>query len=67
MKLYGEYVKSYNDVESIATSFLQNYFRGINPLDYFEEFNGITKEYTWQVFKEVMDKQKQVISIVKSK
>lgn len=66
-KLYGEYVKSYNDVESIATSFLQNYFRGINPLDYFEEFNGITKEYTWQVFKEVMDKQKQVISIAKSK
>ncbi len=66
-KLYGEYVKSYNDVESIATSFLQNYFRGINPLDYFEEFGGITKEYTLQVLKEVMDNQKRVISIVKSK
>lgn len=66
-KLYGEYVKSYNDAESIATSFLQNYFRNINPLDYFEEFDGITKEYTMQILKEVFDPKKQIISIVKSK
>lgn len=66
-KLYGEYVKSYNDVESIATSFLQNYFRKINPLDYFEEFEGITKEYTMQILKEVFNPEKQIVSIVKSK
>ena len=66
-KLYGEYVKSYNDVSGIATSFIQNYFRGINPLDYFEEFNGLDKQYTMQVLCDVFKKDKQVISIVKSK
>ncbi len=66
-KLYGEYVKSYNDVGSIATTFIQNYFRGINPLDYFEEFKSLDKEYIMQVLQEVFKKEKQVISIVKSK
>lgn len=66
-KLYGEYVKSYNDVGGIATSFIQNYFRNINPLDYFEEFKSLDKEYTMQILNDVFKKEKQVISIVKSK
>lgn len=66
-KLYGEYVKSYNDVASLATTFIQNYFRNINPLDYFEEFKGLDKEYTMQVLKQAFAKDKKVVSIVKSK
>lgn len=66
-KLYGEFVKSYNDAGNIATSFVQNYFRDINPLDYFEEFNGLTKEYTMQILNSVFQKDKKVVSIVKSK
>ena len=66
-KLYGEYVKSYNDANGIATSFLQNYFRGINPLDYFEEFKGLDKQYIMKVLNEVFKKEKQVVSIVKGK
>ena len=65
-KLYGEFVKSYNDAGNIATSFVQNYFREINPLDYFEEFKGLDKEYTMQVLNEVFQKDKKVVSIVKS-
>jgi len=66
-KLYGEYVKSYNDANSIATSFLQNYFREINPLDYFEEFKGLDKEYTMEILKDVFRKEKRIVSIVKAK
>ena len=66
-RLYGEYVKSYNDVGTIATSFLQNYFRDINPLDYFEEFKGLDEEYVMQVLNNCFKKEMQVISIVKSK
>jgi predicted Zn-dependent peptidase len=66
-KLYGEYVKSYNDANSIATSFLQNYFRDINPLDYFEEFKGLDKEYAMQVLENAFQKEKMVVSIVKPK
>lgn len=66
-KLYGEYVKSYNDIASLATTFIQNYFRNINPLDYFEEFKGLDKEYTMQILKQAFAKDKKVISIIKSK
>ena len=64
-KLYGEYVKGYNDVGAIASSFAQNYFRGINPLDYFEEFKSLKKEYVMQVLRDVFVKDKEVISVVK--
>ena len=66
-RLYGEFVKSYNNVENIATSFIQNYFRDVNPLDYFEEFKGLDKEYTMQILKDVFQKDKQVVSIIKPK
>ncbi len=66
-KLYGEFVKSYNDAGNIATSFVQNYFRAINPLDYFEEFKGLDKEYVMQILNMVFQKDKKVVSIVKSK
>lgn len=66
-KLYGEFVKSYNDAGNLATSFVQNYFRGINPLDYFEEFKGLDKEYTMQILNEVFQKDKKVVSIVTTK
>ena len=66
-RLYGEFVKGYNDVQGIANDFLQNYFREINPLDYFEEFKALDKEYVMQVLKEVFKTEKRVVSVVKSK
>ena len=66
-KQYGEFVKSYNNADHIATSFLQNYFKGINPLDYFEEFEGLNKEYTMQILNDVFNQEKQVVSIIKPK
>ena len=66
-RLYGEFVKSYNNVDHIATSFIQNYFKGINSLDYFEEFKGLDKEYTMQILNDVFNPEKMVVSIIKPK
>ena len=63
-KIYGELVKSYNDVSTIANSFLANYFKGINSFNYFEEFECIDKEYVQKVLNEIFNKNQRVISII---
>ena len=64
-KLYGEYVKEYNDVSYIGNNFLSNYFKGINPFEFLEECAVLDKAYVEQVLKEVFNKDKKVLSIVK--
>ena len=65
--LYGDYIKSYNDVSIIARMFLTDYFKGVNTFDYIEIIDIITKEYTEQILKDVFKEEKQVISIVEPK
>lgn len=64
-KVYGEYVKGYNDVSTIGNFALGNYFKNINMFDFFEEFEIITKEYLNEVLREVFVEDKKVVSIVK--
>ncbi|MBQ7411126.1 MAG: insulinase family protein [Clostridia bacterium] len=64
-RVYGDLVKDYNDVADIATGFVNDYFKGINSFDYFEEFNIINKEYVEKVLKELFVESKKVISVVK--
>ena len=66
-KIYGDYVKEYNDVADIARMFLADFFKGINSFDYLEKYAQVTREYTQQVLKEVFQKEKEVISIVEGK
>ena len=63
-KLYGEFVKSYNDVASIGNSFIGKYFKGINLFDYLEEFESLNKEYVEEVLRNVFKEDKKVISII---
>ena len=62
-KIYGEFVKDYNDVSTIGNLALSSYFRGINIFDYFEEFEVIDKQYIEELLKEVFKEEKKVISI----
>ena len=64
-KVYGELIKEYNDVSTIATSVVADYSRNINSFDYFEEFNTITKEYVDKVLRELLDDNKKVLSVIK--
>ena len=44
--------------------FLVDYFKGVNSFDYLEEYENVTKEYAEKVLKQVLDKSKEVTSIV---
>ena len=66
-KVYGDLVKTYNDVQSIGNAVISNYFKNINIFDFFEEFDSLSKEYTEQILKEVFIENKKVISIVETK
>ena len=63
-KIYGNFVRAFNDVSSIGNSFINKYFKGSNLFDYIEEFEAINKEYVEEVLRTVFDEEKKVISIV---
>lgn len=63
-KLYGEFVRSYNDVSSIGNNLISKYFKGVNVFDYFEEFESLNKEYVEEILRNVFKEDKKVISIV---
>ena len=64
-KLYGEYVKEYNDIAVVANNLLSDYIKGISPFIYFEEFNILTKETVEEILKEVLVEEKRVTSIIR--
>ena len=63
-KIYGDHIVEYNSVEDTARMFLVDYFKGVNSFDYLEEYENVTKEYAENVLKQVLDKSKEVTSIV---
>lgn len=63
-KIYGEFVREYNDISTIATGFVSNYFRNTNPFDYFEEFDVLSKEYVEEILKEIFVEEKSVLSVI---
>ena len=63
-KIYGDHIVEYNSVEETARMFLVDYFKGVNSFDYLEEYENVTKEYAEEVLKQVLDKNKEVTSIV---
>ena len=63
-KIYGDHIVEYNSVEETARMFLVDYFKGVNSFDYLEEYENVTKEYAEEVLKQVLDKSKEVTSIV---
>ena len=64
-RIYGDYIKEYNDVSDIARMFLADYFKGINSFKFLEEIMSINIEYVTQVLNNVFDENKMVISVIK--
>ena len=63
-KIYGDYVKEYNSISSIADEFLIYYFKGINPFDFLDECAILDKNYVEKVLRDVFKKENKVLSIV---
>ncbi len=66
-KLYGEFVKDYNDVSTIGHMVISDCFKNLNSFMYFEEFDCLTKKDLEEVLNTVFDENKKVISIAKGK
>ena len=64
-RVYGDLVRDYNEVSSIATGIVADYFKDINSFDYFEEFSSISKEYVEKVLRELFVESKKVVSVIK--
>lgn len=64
-RIYGDYVKEYNNTADIARMFLADFFKEINSFDYLEEITTINEEYVQQILKNVFDEQKMIISVIK--
>ena len=64
-RIYGEYVKEYNDTADIARMFLADYFKEINSFDYLEEITTINEQYIGQILNEVFEEKKMIISVIK--
>ena len=64
-KIYGDFVKEFNDVASISRMFLADTIKEVNSFDYAEKYNLVTKEYAMEVLNEVFDEDKMVLSVIK--
>ncbi len=63
-KVYGEFVKDYNEISTISTILVADYFKNINSFDYFEDFSTVNKELAERVLKNIFLENRKVVSIV---
>lgn len=66
-KVYGDFVVEYNNISDISRMFLSDFFKGINSLEYIEQYNSVSIEFTKQILTEVFDEKNEIMSVVQSK
>lgn len=66
-KIYGLYVREFNDVSATSIMFVTNYFKNINPFEYIESYKTISKEYLENLLKEIFVEEKMVESCITPK
>ena len=62
--LYGSFVRSFEDVSTIANMFISDFFRGVNSAMYARAYKEISKEYAEEVLKNHFDFEKEAVSII---
>ena len=62
--MYGKYIKSFNNIESIGNSYSSNFFLGIDLFDFLEVYDTITIDDAKNRFDELFNEDMFVISII---
>ena len=62
--VWGKYIRSYNDIEDFAHTFLTDSFMDINYLDYYEVYKDVSFEDVKNRFIEHFDKKYSALSVV---
>ncbi|MBO5060864.1 MAG: insulinase family protein [Clostridia bacterium] len=63
--IWGDFIRSYNDIEGYAHSFLSMSFLDISYFDYFDEYKKITFEDVKKRFLQQFDNEYCVLSVIK--
>lgn len=66
-KNYGAYVKEFENVADIGNSFMESFFKGINPFDFIDESQNIDKKYVEKILNEVFREDKMTLSVISNK
>ena len=64
-KIYGDIIKDFNNASEIASIMVSDYFKGISPFDYLNNYNLVDKRYVEEVFKDVFVEDMKVVSVIK--
>lgn len=62
--VWGDYIRSYNDVEDFSHSFLTDSFLNINYFNYYDVYKSVTFDDVCKRFAEHFDKEYSALSVV---
>ncbi|MGN0107945.1 MAG: EF-P 5-aminopentanol modification-associated protein YfmH [Hominilimicola sp.] len=62
--MWGEYIRSQNDVEDYAVTFMQHLFMGIDYFNYYDVYKTVTFEDVKKRFDEHFVKERSALSVV---
>lgn len=62
--IWGNYIRSYNDIEDFSHKFLTEIFKDINYLNYYDTYKNITFDDIQRRFREHFDKNYSALSVV---
>lgn len=63
--MWGKYIRSHNDIEDYATTFMQLLFMGIDYFDYYNVYETVTFDSVVKRFKEHFKREFSALSVIK--
>ena len=66
-KIYGEYIRAFDDPDSVASAIVSDYAKGTDTFEYFDIFDKISLYDINKILKEIFRKDLMAISVVKTK
>lgn len=63
--IWGDYIRSYDDIEGYSVTYLQMQFKGIDYFDYYDVYKEVTFDDVKKRFKEHFVKENSALSVVK--
>ena len=63
--IWGDYIRSYDDIEGYSVTYLQMQFKGIDYFDYYDVYKEVTFDDVKNRFKEHFVKENSALSVVK--
>ena len=63
--IWGRYIRTHNDIEDLATTFMQYLFMGVDYFNYYDVYNSVTFEDIKNRFNNHFSAENSALSVVK--